>query len=100
MGTVFFILYTVILLLQIVFLIRTIRKRSAANWKHLYIMELVPLVIAAVLAIYYNSLPDPGFLGMSYLGEVLFSMMAAAAYAVMFVVSLIAHVISKWRNKI
>ena len=99
MGMVFGVLYIAILLVQIVFLIRNIRKSSAARWKPLYLMEMVPLVAAAVVAFYYNSLPDSGFLGMTYLAEILFSMAASCLYGIMLVVSLCIALIFKLKNK-
>ena len=99
MGTVFLILYFVILFVQVVFLIRNIKKPLEARWKPLYLMELVPLVAAAAVAFYYNSLPDSGFLGMTYLAEILFSMAASCLYGIMLVVSLCIALIFKLKNK-
>ena len=99
MGTVLLLLYIVILLVQVAFLIRNIKKPPEARWKRLYMMELVPLVAAAALAFYYNSLPDPGFLGMTYLAEILFSMAASGLYSIMLAVSLITGLIFKTKNK-
>ena len=99
MGTVFLILYFAILFVQVIFLIRNIKKPLAARWKPLYLMELVPMVIAAAVAFYYNSLPDSGFLGMTYLAEILFSMAASGIYGIMLVVSLSIGLIFKLKSK-
>lgn len=99
MGTVLLAIYVVVLLIQIVFLFRNLKKPLQARWKRLYITELGSLIAAVIIAIYYNSLPASGFLGMTYLAEILFSAVAALLFAAMLILSFLLFLISRWKHK-
>ena len=99
MRIVLFILYTISFILQIVFLVQALRKPVSGCWKRLYLIELVSAAVSAAVAVYYNSLPASGFLGMTYLVEILLSAAAALLFAVMLILSFLLFLISRWKHK-
>lgn len=71
MALFLLITYIVILILQIILLVITIRKKTKKLWRTLFSIELIPMLISIGLMIYYNNLPGYGFMsGLSYLGIV------------------------------
>lgn len=87
--------YIVILILQVILLVITIRKKTKKLWRTLFAVELIPMLIAIGLMIYYDNLPEYGFMpGLSYLGEVLFSFGAAVLYGISFLISICSFIIT------
>ena len=95
MALFLLIIYIVILILQIILLVITIRKKTKKLWRTLFSIELIPMLISIGLMIYYNNLPGYGFLpGLSYLGEVLFSLGAAVLYGISFLISICSCIVT------
>lgn len=91
--------YIVILILQIILLVISIRKKTKKFWRTLFSIELISMLIAIGLMIYYNSLPGEGFMpGLTYLGEMLFSFGAAILYGISFLISICIALFSKPRK--
>ena len=90
MDMIMLILYLAVLIFQIVLLIRCVRRPFPKSWAILYVMEAISLSAAFFLMRYFDALPGFGMMpGLSYLGEVLFSLGAAIAYGVMLLFSLL-----------
>ena len=87
--------YIVILVLQIVLLVLSIRKKQKKLWLSLFLVEVIPMLIANGLRIYYDSLPGYGIMpGLTYIGEVLYSYGASIVYCLVFVVSVLCCIAS------
>ena len=95
MALFLLITYIVILILQIILLVKTIRKKTKKLWRTLFSIELIPMLISIVLMIYYDNLPGYGFMpGFSYLEEVLFSFGAAVLYGINFLISICSCIVT------
>ena len=89
MALFLLITYIVILIFQIILFVISIRKKTKKLWRILFSAELVPLLISIGLMIYYNDLPGYGFMpGLTYLGEILFSLGAVVLYCISFLISI------------
>lgn len=87
--------YIVILVLQMVLLVLSVRKKQKKLWLSLFLVEVIPMLIANGLRIYYDSLPGHGIMpGLTYIGEVLYSLGASIVYCLVFVVSVLCYVAS------
>ena len=87
--------YIVILILQIILLVVTIRKKTKKLWMTLFSIELIPMFIVIGLMNYYDNLPGYGIMpGFSYLGEVLFSFGAAVLYGISFLISICSYIVT------
>lgn len=62
MALFLLIAYIVILILHIILLVITIRKKTKKLWRTLFSIELIPMLISIGLMIYYNNLPGYGFM--------------------------------------
>lgn len=95
MSLFLLITYIAILILQIILLVITIRKKTKKLWRILFSIELIPMFISIGVMIYYNNLPGYGFMpGLSYLGEVLSSFGAAVLYGISFLVSICSRIVT------
>lgn len=100
MSAFLFYTYILIFVVQIVLLVKAIRRNSKRRWIVLFAIELVPMLAAIVLKEYYNSLPGYGFMpGLSYLGEVLSSFLASVLYGVLLLVSISIFLIIEEKKK-
>ncbi len=78
--------YIGILILQIVWLVSAWKARK--GWLRLIVLEVVSAAAALGLMFYYDSLPGIGMMpGLTYIAEVIYSMLFTAAFAVMAVIS-------------
>ena len=90
MAIFLLVMYFLILVSQITLLTFSIRKKTKKLWIGTFVSEIISAIIAFVLMWYYNSLPGYGFMpGLSYFGEVLFSMGASFLYVIMLVISFV-----------
>lgn len=86
--------YGLLLAFHIWMLVRTLRKPTTARWVCHLLLELVSVIGAVGIAFFFDGLRGSGMMpGMSYIMEFFYSLMAAAVYALMLVVSLIAMAI-------
>lgn len=93
MALFLLITYIVILIFQIILFVISIRKKTKKLWRILFSAELVPLLISIGLMIYYNDLPGYGFMpGLTYLGEILFSLGAVVLYCISFLISICSYI--------
>lgn len=100
MSLFLLIAYIIVFIVQLIFFVKAIRKKTRKLWVVLFSVEIIPILIAIGLMLYYESLPGYGFMpGLSYLGEILSSFGAAVLYAVMFVISAIICIVSGERKK-
>ena len=84
------ILYLLLLILQVLLLILNIRKPLKKRWTLLFVSEAVSEAAAVLLMRYYNQLPGTGMMpGMTYFAETIYSMIAAAVYCGMLLLSAI-----------
>ena len=96
------ILYLILLAMLILLLILAISKPLKKRWSLLFLAEAISEAAAVMLMHYYNELPGAGIMpGMTYFAETVYSMIAAAAYAGMLAVSLLAYLLlmNKGKNK-
>ena len=94
------IVYIMVLILQIYLLVSSIKKKTKECWLTLFLLELIPMFIAFMLANYYDNLPGRGFMpGFIYMGETLFSYGAAIIYGIILFISVFSFIVSK-RKKI
>jgi len=91
MGALFLLVaYIMILALQIALLVLSLQKKRRKLWLSLFLVEVIPMLIANSLRIYYDSLPGHGLMpGLTYIGEVLYSYGASIIYCVMLLVSVL-----------
>ena len=95
-ASLMLIAYIVILVLQIVLLVLSLRKKQKKLWLILFLVEVIPMLIANGLRIYYDSLPGHGLMpGLTYMGEVLYSYGASIIYCVMLLVSVLCCIASR-----
>lgn len=88
--------YIMILALQIALLVLSLRKKQKKLWLSLFLVEVIPMLIANGLRIYYDSLPGHGFMpGLTYIGEVLYSCGASIIYCLMLLVSIFCCIVSR-----
>ena len=86
------VVYIGILIWQLVWLISACKARK--GWPRLIVLEVISLAAALALMYYYDSLPGMGMMpGLTYFAEVMYSMLFAAVYAVMAVISGICGVV-------
>jgi len=96
MSTVLLIAYILILVLQITLLTAGIVRKTKKLWISLFTIEIISILTAAGLTLYYNSLPGYGFMpGLSYFGETLFSLAASIVYGVMFLLSVCVYLVRR-----
>ena len=99
MDLVFLFLYMIVFILQIVLLVLSIKKRRKIFWLSLFSLELISTIGAAFIAKYYDGLPGYGFMpGLSYIGEVIFSLGAAVTYGIMLLISICTLVVISIKN--
>ena len=100
MPLVLLIVYIAVFILQAALLVLSVRKKTAKHWISLFSSEIIPMITAFVLMRYYDSLPGYGFMpGLSYFGEVIFSLGAAVLYCIVLFVSIFIFVIMKIYTK-
>lgn len=93
-------IYIVMVLLQALFLFWNLRHPVAARWKSLFLIQFLSFGGALILAFHYNSLPGHGFMpGLTYLGEIVFSIGAAIVYGILLAFSLIIGHLSRRKHK-
>lgn len=85
--------YIMIFCFAIALLVLSLRKKQKKLWLSLFLVEVIPMLIANGLRIYYDSLPGHGIMpGLTYIGEVLYSYGASIIYCVLFVVSVLCYI--------
>lgn len=99
-GGVLLILYLIVFIIQIILLVKAIKRQETKNWIKVLVLEIIFILISIILLCYYNSLPGYGIMpGLSYLGEILFSFGAAILYFVMLVITICAKIIIYEKNQ-
>ncbi|MBQ8187905.1 MAG: hypothetical protein IJ037_13705 [Clostridia bacterium] len=92
--------YFLALAIQLVMFVGCLKKPVRVRWSLLFLSELCALTAAVYFSIYYNSLPGVGMMpGLTYFAETLSSMGAVVVYLCMLLVSVLACVIVKLRNR-
>ena len=87
------VVYIIIAILEIILYIRTIKGKNK-SWIKLIFIELIALIVAFGIGIYFNNLPGSGFMpGLTYIGEWLFSMAAALLYFVILFITICSKII-------
>jgi len=100
MSTFLLGIYSLVFILQIVLLIKSVRHKTKKLWAVLLLSELVSLAVATCLKEYYNSLPGYGFMpGFTYMGEVLCSFGASVLYGAVFLISACIFIVIEEKRK-
>lgn len=89
-------IYLFVLLAEIILLIRAWRSAKISSWIQIYILEISSSAAALAVMRYYND--HPGYL-LSTMGHVLWSMGAAGVFFIMFLLTVIIHILRIKRNK-
>ena len=99
MSTLLLITYGIWFIAHLFLLIRAPKDNLAKKWQFLLGSEAAAVAIALALMFYYDNLPGGMFGGFTYIGEVLFSMGAAIAEAILLVITLVVMIICKRNSK-
>lgn len=94
------IFYLVIFIIQIILLVKAIKKKETKSWVKVFLLEVFSIIISITLWQYYEILPGYGFMpGLSYLGEVLFSFVSTILSAIMLFITICTKIIIYIRSK-
>ena len=94
------IMYLLLFVLHIFLQVQAIRKDSKKLWLTLFLVELVSTLAANRIQNYFDNLPGDGFMpGLTYLGEVVFSLLASMLYGICFLVSSCIFIVREERKK-
>lgn len=94
------ILYLVVFVVQIILLVKSIKKKEKKYWINVFVLEIFSIIISISLWFYYESLPGYGFMpGLSYLGEILLSFGVAILYSIMLFITICAKIIIYERHQ-
>lgn len=90
-------MYILAFIIQIILMVKCFKHK--VKWRILLIFEVVCILIAMSVGIYYDSLPGYGFMpGLTYFGQVMVSYISMIVYIVMFCVTLLIICIIRKRN--
>ena len=93
-------IYLLVFALQIFLQVKAIRSGSKKLWIILIIFEFSSMVAANRIQAYYDNLQGVGFMpGLTYLGEVVFSLLASMLYGICFLVSSCIFIVREERKK-
>lgn len=89
------VLYGCVLILQIALLVSGMRAPTPNRWKILYTVEVVSLIAAAGLAVYYNQRLGTGTMpGITYFAEMFYSLGAAVVFGGMMLGSVLIRMVT------
>lgn len=92
-------IYIVVFLVQIILLLLAWKKNNFLLWIGLYVFEIVSVVSALVIMLYYNE--HPGYM-LSTMGHFLISMAFSGIFLVMLLVTIPVSIIwafTHWQDK-
>ena len=92
-----FLIYLLILILQIILLVKSIKKKERNMWIATFAFEIVSFAIAVILLHHFDYLPvneNDFFAGFTYFAETLSSFYAMIAYIAMIVITASACIIT------
>ena len=93
-------IYLLVFALQIFLQVKAIRSGSKKLWLALILFELVAAFTANRIQEYYDNLPSEGFLsGLSYLDQIVISLLASLLYAMFFLVSSCIYIVLEEKKK-
>ena len=96
MALFLLIVYILFLILHIILNVKAFRNKAKKYWTNIFFIESVSIIIALTVMLYYKSLPGYGMMpGFSYLGEILFSYVAAVLYIICLMISVFVYVICR-----
>ncbi len=105
-GSLLFVVCLALFIIQIVILVKSIKKKEKKYWIIIFCLEIIPIILLRGLLYYYDYLaPRNSFMpGLQYLGEELTCLGATIVYFVMFCITMIAWIIvfekkQKLKNK-
>ncbi len=86
------VVYILTLIGLIIIFVRCIKKKS--KWSKLFLFGGLAIAAATFFAVFYNSLPGKGMMpGLTYFGEVIFSILAVWGFTIFIGISLIVRII-------
>lgn len=89
------ILYLLIFISEIVLLVFAVKRKHKKLWIALFSFEIASLIFSQILSTYFNSLPGYGiFPGLSYLAEILLSILAFFLYIIMLLISACIRIVT------
>lgn len=92
------VVYILTLIGLITTFVRCIKKKS--KWNKLFLFEGLAIAIAIFFAMFYNSLPGRGMMpGLTYFGEVIFSVFAVWGFTIFMGISLIVRIIIYFKKR-
>ena len=95
MDILLLIIYLAIFVIQIILLVKSIKKKEKKYWTSVFALEIISIIASIILYNYYENLPGYGLMpGLSYFGETLFSMGAIFLYGVMLCITSFIKIIT------
>ena len=95
MDILLLVIYIAIFVIQIILLVKSIKKKEKKYWIRVFVLEIISILVSIILYKYYENLPGYGFMpGLSYFGEILFSMGAIFLYGIMLCITSLIKIIT------
>lgn len=100
-GLILLVACIALFVIQIVLLVKSIKKKNKKYWIGIFSLEIFPIIILLILFYYYENLaPRGGFMpGLDYLGEELICIGTSILYCIMLCVTMIAGIIVFEKNR-
>ena len=95
MGIIFLLLCLALFIIQIILLVKSVKKNEKKYWISNSCLEIFSIILSLALLYYYDNIaPRGGFMpGLEYLGEELFQMGILILYFVMLFITAVAGII-------
>ena len=94
------ILYLVIFIVQIILLVKAIKKKETKSWVKVFLLEIFSIILSIVLWQYYENLPKHGFMaGLSYFLEIISSLGSTILSAIMLFITICTKIIIYIKNR-
>ena len=98
---IIFIVSAIVLILQIILLVFSVKRPNKRRWFFVYALEIVSFTAAVLLMICYDSLPGYGLLpGLTYFQEWFLCLSVAIAYACMVFITIICNIVTVIKLKV
>jgi len=90
MDLILLIVYPVLFAAELLLLVYAVKKPERKLWPKLFALEILSTLGAVGLMFLFDRLPGRGMMpGLTWIGEFFYSLFAAGAYGVLFLVSLV-----------
>ena len=91
--------YLLLFAVQIGLLVFALKRLTTSHWCLLYVIEMLSVVAALILMVYFDNLPGYGMMpGLTYFAEVFYSFFASIGFGILLLISVFVGLVAK-RNK-